>query len=250
MQLPGVDVVNNKRIAKFKQRIGDTLAAGELGVFQQLIEQYQGEHNVPAIEIAAALAKLVQGNAPLLLKASERTERPFESMRSDRERPPARGARPDRDTAPASSFRQKPESSISPHHKKPDSGLRKNDEKREPEAGLETFRIEVGHAHGVKPNNIVGAIANEAGLDSKHIGRIDIRDDYTLVDLPEGMPSDVFKLLKKVWVSGQQLRITRAGESPDEDRPTRSHKPFKPKPAKVGGFERPKRPPPPKHRKR
>ena len=80
---------------------------------------------------------------------------------------------------------------------------------------METFRIEVGHAHHVKPANIVGAIANEAGLDAKHIGRIDIHDDHSFVDLPAGMPADVFKHLKKVWVSGQQLRITRSDEAPE-----------------------------------
>ena len=79
---------------------------------------------------------------------------------------------------------------------------------------METFRVEVGHAHGVKPGNIVGAIANEAGLDSKHIGRISIEDDYSLIDLPEGMPPELLSHLKKVWVAGQRLRISRnVGES-------------------------------------
>ena len=73
---------------------------------------------------------------------------------------------------------------------------------RRPDVGMETFRIEVGHAHGVKPGNIVGAIANEAELESRYIGRIDIRDDHSLVDLPEGMPKELLKHLKKVWVSG------------------------------------------------
>ena len=73
---------------------------------------------------------------------------------------------------------------------------------------MERFRLEVGHNHEVKPNNIVGAIANEAGLDSQHIGRINIYDNYSVIDLPEGMPKDVFSDLKKVWVSGQQLKIS------------------------------------------
>lgn len=70
------------------------------------------------------------------------------------------------------------------------------------------YRLAVGHAHGVKPGNIVGAIANEAGVDSRRIGRVDIRDDYSLVDLPAGMPDDILAHLKKVWVVGQQLRIS------------------------------------------
>ena len=76
------------------------------------------------------------------------------------------------------------------------------------EEGMERFRIEVGHNHDVKPNNIVGAIANEAGLDSQHIGRINIYDDFSVIDLPEGMPKDVFSDLKKVWVAGKQLHIS------------------------------------------
>src|SRR5690349_8568952 len=70
MQLPGVEAVNDRRVAKFKERIAETLGRdSDLGVFRQLIEQYEQEQNVPAIEIAAALAKLVQGDAPFLLRA-------------------------------------------------------------------------------------------------------------------------------------------------------------------------------------
>ena len=303
MQLPGVEVVNDKRISKFKQRIGDTLAAGGLEVFQQVIEQYQTEHDVPALEIAAALARLVQGNAPLLLKTPERGERarfddasrPQRPVRGDRTERSGRGERFERsdrfergdrgprahsehrDTSAPSSARTHGPGDSGPREKPPVPRVR-NDEAgappharderrgpprerdRGPEPGFETFRVEVGHDHGVKPANIVGAIANEAGLDSKHIGRIDIRDDHTFVDLPEGMPSDVFKLLKKVWVSGQQLRITR-GDAPDpatthrhpasrppprrSDAPdaTESHSRSASRPTKPGGFARPKRPP-------
>ncbi|MBT8113200.1 MAG: DbpA RNA binding domain-containing protein, partial [Gammaproteobacteria bacterium] len=74
--------------------------------------------------------------------------------------------------------------------------------------GMERYRLEVGHKHEVKPGNIVGAIANEAGLESKHIGRIDIHDDFSVVDLPSGMPKDIFNTLKKTWVSGTQLKIS------------------------------------------
>lgn len=80
---------------------------------------------------------------------------------------------------------------------------------------MQTFRIEVGHRHGVQPGNIVGAIANEADLESRYIGRIDIRDDHALVDLPEGMPPELLTHLKKVRVAGQPLRMRLAT---DEDR--------------------------------
>jgi len=82
-------------------------------------------------------------------------------------------------------------------------------------AGLmETFRIEVGSVHGIKPGNIVGAIANEAGIEGVHIGRVDIREDHSYVDLPEGMPKQIFKELQKVRVVGRELRISRVGEKP------------------------------------
>jgi len=97
---------------------------------------------------------------------------------------------------------------------------------------METYRIEVGHDHDVQPGNIVGAIANEAGLDSKNMGRIDIHDDYSLIDLPEGMPKEVFTDLKKTWVAGQKLNITRVKEAGDKQAPqrkSRSDKPRKPR---------------------
>jgi len=92
-----------------------------------------------------------------------------------------------------------------------------------PDEGLERFRIEVGLEHGVKPGNIVGAISNEAELDSEHIGRIIINDDHSTVDLPEGMPKELFKHLKGVWVSGQKMQISRLtpAKAPRKKPPTR-----------------------------
>ena len=98
---------------------------------------------------------------------------------------------------------------------------------------METFRIEVGHEHGVKPGNIVGAVANEIDLESKFIGRIDIRDDHTYLDLPEGMPDDVMDHLRKVRVAGQMMRISRVDGVPPRA-PIRKH----------GGDFDPKRKPP------
>jgi ATP-dependent RNA helicase DeaD len=86
-----------------------------------------------------------------------------------------------------------------------------------PETGMETFRIEVGHVHGVKPGNIVGAIANEADLESRFIGRIDIRDNFSLIDLPAGMPRETMEHLKRVRVAGQQLKLRRDEGTPPRD---------------------------------
>lgn len=178
MQLPSTEIINNTRISRFKQRINDTLNAEELSFYTQLIEQYQHEHDIPAMEIAAALAHLVQGDTPLLLK-----------------HPPKRAPRPDNKSNANKSHR----------------GERKTERRRsrkETGVDMELFRIEVGHSHGVKPGNIVGAIANEAGIEGQHIASIRIEENYSTVELPSGMPKELFQSLKKIRVVGQALKIS------------------------------------------
>ena len=92
-----------------------------------------------------------------------------------------------------------------------------------PPEGMERFRVAIGHVHGLKPGNLVGAIANEAELDSQYIGRIEIYEDHSTVDLPEGMPRDLHRALKKVWVCGEQLQLARIESDPS----LHSHKRFK-----------------------
>jgi ATP-dependent RNA helicase DeaD len=214
LELPTTEVINNKRIANFKQGISDTLAQGELDFLYKLLEQYQQEHDVPALQIAAALAKAALGEEKLLLS-------PDPAPRVAREAPA-----PDTDSA-----------------RKPP---RKRSPTPPPGEVMETYRIEVGKRHGVKPGNIVGAIANEAGLDGQYIGNIDIQADFSLVDMPSGMPNDIYQDLKKVRVAGQRLNITRQGEAPDLDdgkrgaggKPARGKKPQKPARAKKPATER------------
>ncbi len=253
MELPSVQTVNDLRITRFKDRITTALAASDLSFYRGLIEKYESEHDVPAIEIAAALARLAQGDKPLLLDAKAKPERHDFDPTASRERKDfanrgerGRDERPSRDKVPSRGERpQRAEHSERPRADRPphpraarteafsnpaEDGRKRVSETREPrapaasehrppESGMETFRVEVGHMHGVKPGNIVGAIANEAELDSKHIGRITIREDHSLVDLPEGMPSEILQVLKKSWVAGQRLRITRgtAGEPRGSD---------------------------------
>jgi ATP-dependent RNA helicase DeaD len=74
------------------------------------------------------------------------------------------------------------------------------------------YRVEVGSEHGAETKHIVGAIANEAGLESRYIGQVSIHDNYSTVDLPEGMPKAIFKHLRKVWVCGRQLQLSVLGD--------------------------------------
>ena len=255
MQLPSVEAVNDRRVTKFKQRIADTLAAGDLGPFRQLIEQFETERNVPAVEIAAALAQLVQGKEPLLLKPAARVERTYSDTRDRDSRPSWKP----HDAAPNKPPRDRPaprrESALAGTHTEHGSRPDRSERRHVTEAGMQTYRIEVGKQHGVQPGNIVGAIANEAGIDSKYMGRIQIRGDHSLIDLPEGMPAEVFGHLKSVRVAGQQLRISRDGDASDGpkhrtekrefDKPRKSQ-PFKSRSShsgdfKPGGFDKPKR---------
>jgi len=186
--LPTTETVNNKRIADFKQKISDTLAAGELAFMQSMVEQYRQEHDVPAVDIAAALAKMTIGDKPMLLSP-------------DKAKPRKEGKAPPRDKK------------------------RRRTSPSEPDADKERYRLDVGHVHGVKPGNIVGAIANEAGLDGEHIGHIEIEMEYSLVDLPVGMPKDVFMDLKKVRVCGRPLKISLYDRTKPAPKKKGKHKP-------------------------
>ncbi|MDC0716502.1 DEAD/DEAH box helicase [Nannocystis bainbridge] len=174
MELPTIKMVNDVRLARFKQQIRDSIAAGGLEPFQNAIEELEKEDNIPALEIAAALAKMVRKGEPFMLAAERREP---EERHTHEERPPARG----------------------------------------PDPGMAAYRVEVGHLHGLRPGNLVGAIANEARLTSKQIGRIDIQKDHAFVELPAELPDELLQHLKNVWVAGGQLRITRDGEPPDDE---------------------------------
>ncbi len=197
MELPSTELINDKRIDKFKQRITDTLANEDLALFSQLVEQYEQEHNIPSIEIAAALANLLQGDIPLLLQ--NKPQRKSRSRDDWDKEDKGRRERPGRDRAQRGDRERSPRRERKPGDAPPDEGMQR-------------YRIEVGHDHQVKPGNIVGAIANEADIESKYIGRICIYDAHSTVDLPEGMPKELLYTLKKVWVSGQQLKISIDGK--------------------------------------
>jgi ATP-dependent RNA helicase DeaD len=206
MELPTHADVNEQRVVRFRQRITDAITAGQADPFIRLIEEFEREQDVPAVEIAAALASLLQGGSPLLLR--ERSDGPMAGdgrAREDRER-----------AAPRS-------------------------QQRLADEDTETFRIEVGYAHGVKPGNIVGAITNVAGLEGWQIGHVDIREDHTFVGLPKGMPAVVMTELAKTRIAGRVLRISAATEvPPKEPRKPPVKKPRKP--STKGSHKSPKRP--------
>ena len=210
MEAPSTDMINDRRISRFKQRITDTLQSEDLNLFSKLVEQYQQEHDATPLQVAAALAQLLQGDEPFLLQNTPKAEKSRKRERSDdRSRDGGKERSGDRqgDRRRGDRERDRPSRDGAKSRRGDDRSARKNSA---PEQGMNRYRVEVGHQHEVRPGNIVGAIANEAGIDSQYIGRIDIQEDHSFVDLPEDMPRDIFKKLKKVWVSGQKLAISSA----------------------------------------
>ncbi len=270
LELPTIQAVNNVRIARFKQRIAETLQEGGLETFVSIVEDYEREHDVSAVQIAAALAKITRRGVPLLMSKPERS-RPgeeSESLRSAMSAPvrsPASAPTPYAAgrAAPAteySSARARPGTEAKPmptlqpgfarvrepsepvHAPAGDAGsplkrvrersqeeIRPKGIARPREEDSRTYRVEVGHAHGIKPSNLVGAIANETGLPSKFIGRIRILDNYSLLDLPVDMPKPMLRQLQTVRVGGQPLRISVSDEiapaEPMRSRPAGGAKP-------------------------
>ncbi|MFO1493982.1 MAG: DEAD/DEAH box helicase [Lysobacterales bacterium] len=263
MLLPSVQAVNEKRIARFQARISEAMEATDLDVFRRIIEEYVHQNEVSELDVAAALARMVQGKTPLLLPPSGDTTLPGEAPlaeargpapRSPREyeRPARAGAssykgvdaeRPPRESRPPRPERSRPEaparaesgerapaeraatperapsvrersaeapsSERSAERVRPAKVRAERAERPQDAPDLELYRVEVGSTHGLKPGNLVGAIANEAGLESRYMGRISIEDEHSTIELPAGMPKEIFQHLKKVWVSGRMLRISK-----------------------------------------
>ncbi len=271
MNPPSATAVNDQRIARFYTQIGETIENGELEPFQSLLARYVHDNEVSALDVAAALARMGQGDRPLLLPADPEPyvapqRRPAEkSARTSSHsttRPPradaARSASTDSDGAPLKEFTGPPRKEFTgsprkdftgpprPESARADGGspYRVHAERPKQTEEFAVYRIEVGRRHGVQANNIVGALANEAGLDRRQIGRIRIEEGYSQVELPPRLPGATLDHLARIWVSGRQLRI----------RPDREMAPVSPRkpaggPPKAGYAARPAKTGYPKSRK-
>ncbi|HET7133001.1 MAG TPA: helicase-related protein, partial [Gammaproteobacteria bacterium] len=215
MDIPTRADVVDRRALQFKQTITDVLGSQDLAFFDELVASYEREHGKEPREIAAALAYLAQKDRPLQPPADpvRRDKPPRDKARLERAPPPdrARHAAPRRaGSLPPGAPAHKPRKERAPA-------------RTELPQGQVRYRLEVGHDHGVQPSNIVGAIANEAGIDSAHIGRIEIFDAFSTVELPEGMPKEIYKHLRNTWVCGQKLAISVASAPTDAaSRPRRA----------------------------
>jgi ATP-dependent RNA helicase DeaD len=170
MHLPTAESVNTLRLGKFAEKITETLVSEDVSAFRDLIASYEEEHNVPASEIAAALAVMAQGGQPLLVKE-----------------------------LPAAPEFQKRERSK--------DGFGSRGPTRTLTEGNATYRIAVGRRQRVMPGSIVGAIANEGGISSAQIGGIDIRSDHSLVELPADLSPEQLRALSRTRIGGELIHL-------------------------------------------
>lgn len=194
MKLPTRQDIDERRAARLCADLSDTIANTDLSAQKAVIERFLGENEVRGADVAAALVHMLQKSKPVTTQPDEST---FASDER-RGRPGKRGAH---------GGDERFQNSRKPEAGRPQPA--RTTEMPQLEEGMERFRLEVGTSHGAAAGNIVGAIANEAGIDSQYIGRISIHDDFSLVDLPEGMPKTIFKDLRQARVCGQALRIGR-----------------------------------------
>ena len=213
LTLPSRADVTNKRVADFKASVVEVLNAEGLDFFANIVSQIAEEQNVGAEEVAAALAMMAQKGKPLQIAGEDPQPRPIAAVDSrrpssfaDRERKPRfeeRGERP----------RFEDRGGDKPRFE--DRPRRDDRPSRPPTAGdMVRYRIDVGRDHGVQVKDIVGAIANEAGIESRFIGRIGLYDESSTVELPAGMPKEAENALKRTRVRGVPINLR-----PDEGRP-------------------------------
>jgi len=201
MALPSVEDINRNRMERFKDKINLAIQNENLDFFSQIVTELQQEQEVSSEQIAAATAFLAQGDTPLIMDEKElkRSSKGFDESPgfrdSDRgDRSNRRERRSDREREGRREDKPVPNTHATPLLDFPDVEMAR-------------FRLDVGRRNNVKPSNIVGAIANEAELESKYIGEIEIRDAYSTVDLPADMPKEIMAILKKARVAGRPLAL-------------------------------------------
>jgi ATP-dependent RNA helicase DeaD len=223
LRLPTVDDVNARRLAKFKARIGEALTAGTAEFHRKAIQEVALETGADLLTVAAAVASLVEGNAPVQSSAPTKD---YAAPTFDRSRDDDAPQKPKREYAPAADL----------------PSVADNDYSFEDDGKQTTWRLNVGRQHGVQAGNIVGAIANEARLAGPQINGVDVRSGYTLVRLPANLSKAVIERLSKVRVRGQELNLQQsdAESSPRDDGPSRRYesKSFEKKPFEKRPFEK------------
>ncbi len=203
MSIPSIEDINSTRLSRFDDAITEALQGEKLDFFRDVVAHYVNEHDVPEADVAAALVAVMHGNQPLVLDAEpEPVQRSFDT----REQRPERGGG------------RKPE-------RRP---------RGRTDVDMASYRIAVGKRHKVEPRQIVGALANEGGLSRGDFGHIDIRPDFSLVELPRDLPAGTLDKLSGTRISGKLIEIRIDGGPPSRRAESRA--------PRSGDSERPRKP--------
>ena len=186
MEVPSNATINQHRLDRLRERLTRSLKQldqstsfdQELALLKEILQRIAQEHEASAEDLALAALRLSLAGKPLLLQGERRWIETRNPSRRDENKQGSRRSGTERRDSP-------------------------------PDPHMVRYRIEVGWRDRVKPGNIVGAIANGAGLTGRSIGRISIFDAYSTVDLPEGMPENVYQDLRRLKVLNKELQISR-----------------------------------------
>jgi ATP-dependent RNA helicase DeaD len=199
MAIPSDHAIQLIKQQAFMDNIHTRLEHPNVSAYKKILEEFMKTHEgVDALDVAAVLALMNHQDKPWQRETPPKTAAPraFKEPRLGQDRDFKRDSGKGRNAT---------RSQIS------DKKYGGRDDQVLPSQGV--FRLDVGHTHGVRPGNIVGAIANEAGLQSRLITGLKIHAEHSTVCLPKDMPKDVLQTLSKAWVCGRQLQLTRINAS-------------------------------------
>jgi ATP-dependent RNA helicase RhlE len=194
--VPTVADLRARRLEMTRASLRETIIAGGLDPFRVLVDSLAQEFDIMDVAAAAvkqADAKEGGSDAEEIPTVTLRTERP---ARSDRERAP---------TAKAGSHR----------HEAAKAGARAGAGKREritPEWDVARLYIGAGRQAKVRPSDLVGAIVNEAGVDPRAIGAIQITERFSLVEVPDDIADGIIDTLRGATIKGKRVPVRRDRE--------------------------------------
>lgn len=240
VQPPTAGEISQARVRRFKEQVLKTITEQDLAKVEKLLTELSTESGQSLATIAAAITQLLQGDRQLFgirdtqawagdehRERGEGRERGRDRFRDSAGDDESRFPRRERRFRDGEERGERRERSFdrSERGERGERGDRRQERGFQggfrkagpPEAGMERYRIEVGHNDGVRPGNIVGAVTNEAGLDGSDIGPITIHEAYSTIDLPVWVAEDICEVLQETWVSGKQLRIRPASATDNFD---------------------------------
>ena len=218
MSLPSKEAVASKRVAQFKQQVMDVMGGEDLEFFDNVVRQLMQEQNLGAREVASALAFMVQAERPLQIEEKyEKFSKPEKFEKPERF---SKAEKFDTPNLSRAEFAERKQIKKPVKSDRPSDGTVGSSDVWNPSGPKQRYRLEAGRNHGVTPKDVVGAIANEAGIESRYIGQIDLFDDFTTVELPM-LPDDTVQLLQKTRLRGRPMDIAIDTGEGKPERPPR-----------------------------